>query len=280
VALVLLASIGLAGGWAVSRLAELPALVYAAASAVGPIDSGLEVETVYRSMPMGAAKVVALPTAALAVLLTVCVAGAVALLRAFQEQRRAAAALAEVDALEAIVDCFAGTAGDEELWNVVLRSATALTGARVYSATIDSGVIRLRSTGGAIIGSEADQTAEWILLNLRIPQDAEQNLLASALRRGAERETKDLRDLCAGSLRSISPGIIDKLTSTWQPTFLIVPIALQMSGAALLAVTPVLTDQLRRSVRAVAERTALVLRAPRLGTHAHEEQVRQVRVQA
>ncbi len=256
-----LALLGLALGWGLGRGAGIDSLLDGGTAPLLSAATALQIETTYRGRAMFGGGGVAAPLVALAALLSVCIAGAVALLRASREQRRAAQAFGEAAALEAIVDSFASGGSRESLWKVVLRSGAELTGGRVYAAEVEGGVVRVRSTGGTVSGSEVEQTGEWILQNLRVPLTAETNPLARAIRAGSEEEAANLHELSDGSVRALAEGVVERLDQSWPVGFLVVPVISGDQGCALLAAAQTIDDRVRAGLRVVAERAALVIQA-------------------
>ena len=264
--LALLAAVATAAAWGVGTLAGAPLLVWPGgkvtiAVAAGRLSAPLQVETTYRGLTVSTGAALSTEMTALCMLLLICVASGVALIRASRERRRALDTCAQAEALETIVDHVLSHAPSDEFWRIVAQAGATITGARVYVARVENNRVRLSAPGGAVPGSEIDQTAEWILRNLRVPVSDEKNIVVRSIRHRAEEESTNVLELCAGAERGVAPDVLEKLQETWPVALICVPIGDPQASGALVGIAPQITESIRAGLRAVAARLELVLRA-------------------
>jgi hypothetical protein len=209
----------------------------------------LDAEPTYGGRALSALSEHQIVRAALASLFLISLSGCLAFARAQWERRRVARACAEVEALEAIVDCFTGNASEAELWETVGRSAAQVSGARVFCAVADDEMVRVEGARQAADGDD-------VLHGLRVPLSASDNLIVQGILSGREAETENLADLLEGS-ESATGGPPPRRRAH----YVVIPIPRHQGGAALIAVVHGNAAAAAESLRLVAERTELVLRA-------------------
>ena len=232
-------------GWAAIHFAGVGGLLASSGWTGG--DLGLEAEASYGGQLLDVLDEHQIVRAALATFFLISLSGFLAFVRAQWERRQVAQACSEVEALEAIVDCYTGNASDVELWQTVSRSATQVCGARVFCAVADDELVRLEG-GGA--GEESD-----VLHGLRVPLSANENLIVQGIVGGRETATENIADLLRGC--DPAPSAVPRRRAH----YLVVPIAREQGGAALVAVVHGNAAAAVEGLRLVAERTGLVLRA-------------------
>ena len=247
--LALAAAVAIGIGWLATHSLGIVGLISSAVWRATDFRFALDTEATYRGNSIAALSRMQVIRIALASVALVALGGCVAFARALWERRRIARACAEVDALEAIVDCYAAGVDDRELWNTVSRSASQITGVRVLAAHASAEVVRL--------DDDASTVDAEVWRALRIPISARNNLIVHCIASGREAETDNLGDLFTGSEADKPPETLQRARFR----YLTVPIRQAAEGAALVAIVSGNTSAVVDALRLVAERAGLVLKA-------------------
>lgn len=237
-------------GWLALTLLGVDRLVTSEAWTGGDFALALDAETTYGGHAFEAVTEHQILRAALGSFFLIALSGCLAFARAQWERQRVVRACAEVEALEAIVDCYTANVPEPELWQTVRRSAMQISGARVFCAVAeDDEVVRVAAGGG---GEEGDE----VLHGLRVPLSAHENLIVRGVADGQEAATENLADLLRGSEETGRIAAAQR-----KAHYLVVPVARENGGAALVAVVHGNAAAAAEGLRLVAERAGLVLRA-------------------
>lgn len=248
VRLVAAAAACMAAGWFAVHVAGLAGLVSSGTWQASDFHLSLEPETTYRGAGLEALSERQVVRGAIASFFLISLSGCLAFARALWERRRVARACSEVEALEAIVDCYTTTVSEQEFWETVSRSASLVSGARVLAAYAEGDSLRLVGDG-----ADADDTP---LRGLRLPLTAHDNLIVHSVATGREAATEQLADLCLGG----EPEV-DLPRPRKRQRYLVIPVAGAPVEAALVAMVHGNANAVIEGLRLVGERAALVLQA-------------------
>lgn len=235
-------------GWLGVHFAGLAGLVSSGAWRESDFRLALELETTYRGSAVAAVSEHQVVRGAIASFFLISLSGCLAFARALWERRRVARACSEVDALEAIVDCYTTSVSELEFWETVSRSASLVSGVPVLAAYAEGESLRL-------VG-EAAGDDEVPLCGLRLPLSAEDNLIVHSIATGREAASDELADLCLGGEPHIEPRRARK-----RQRYLVIPVAGAPLEAALVARVHGNANAVIEGLRMVGERAALVLHA-------------------
>lgn len=242
------AALCMGGGWLGVHFAGLAGLVSSGTWQASDFRLALEAETTYRGAAVTALSEHQVVRGAIASFFLISLSGCLAFARALWERRRVARACSEVDALEAIVDCYSSTVSEQEFWETVSRSASLVSGVRVLAAYAEGESLRLVSDGAG----EEDAP----LRGLRLPLSVHDNLIVHSIATGREAETEQLADLCIGG----EPDV-ELPRARRRQRYLVIPVAGAPVEAALIALVHGNTSAVIEGLRLVGERAGLVLQA-------------------